>query len=201
MLWVFCGKKHRQDIIVFMSDDLAIERWLATLEETPLGPISCVVSENGLTQVLFSGLEEARYQLDTAGLETRHPLPARPNSILQEALAQVQLYFQRELQSFQLPLDLRGCTPFQRHVLDEVMRIPYGQVVTYGAIAEKVGGMKKVRAVGGAVGSNPMPVVIPCHRVLARNGHLVGYSGRGGIKTKAWLLSLEGYFLVSEELD
>jgi len=90
---------------------------------------------------------------------------------------------------FSLPLDLRG-TPFQEAVYAEVLRIPYGESRSYAQIAQSVGRPKAVRAVGAANGANPIPLIVPCHRVIGSNGHLQGYAG--GLETKARLLALEG---------
>jgi methylated-DNA-[protein]-cysteine S-methyltransferase len=100
-------------------------------------------------------------------------------------------YLQGRRRTFDLPVDLRHLTPFQQRVLHAAQAVPRGQVSTYGQIARRIGRPRAARAVGQALGSNPIPIVIPCHRVLASDGSLHGYSGRGGIKTKAWLLRLE----------
>ncbi|MFN3763308.1 MAG: methylated-DNA--[protein]-cysteine S-methyltransferase, partial [Anaerolineae bacterium] len=90
---------------------------------------------------------------------------------------------------FDLPLDLRG-TPFQRRVWEELRRVPYGQTVAYGELARRVGRPGAARAVGRAVGANPVPIIVPCHRVVGADGSLVGYGG--GLEIKAALLRLEG---------
>lgn len=182
-----------------MSQHVTPSHWLAGLAQTPLGAITCAASLAGLTGVFMAAEEEVRTSL---GL-TAAPLqdaPAGIAGLLEQALEQILAYLHQQRRLFDLPLDLSACTAFQQQVLKEVNRIPYGQITTYGQIAARVGGPRKVRAVGGAVGSNPLPLVIPCHRVLGSDGHLRGYSGRGGVTTKAWLLRLEGHFLVAEEL-
>jgi len=169
--------------------------WQASASHTRLGTILCRATGNGISSVSFGKDIRSDTQRDPS------PAPADVRLTLQNALEQLQAYLDRRLTVFDLPLDLTGCTPFQRQVLDEICKIPYGQTITYGQIAKSVGGMKHVRAVGGAVGSNPMPIVIPCHRVVSAGGHMQGYSGWGGIATKAWLLQLEGWQLIAEALD
>jgi methylated-DNA-[protein]-cysteine S-methyltransferase len=103
--------------------------------------------------------------------------------------SQLEEYFNRSRRTFDIPLDLSG-SDFQLNVWKELHKIPYGKIKTYRAIAMKVGGANYVRAVGRANGQNPVPILIPCHRVIESNGRLGGYSGGTGIKQK--LLELEG---------
>lgn len=105
-----------------------------------------------------------------------------------EAARQLREYFAGERRAFDLDLAPHG-TPFQLAVLDELRRIPYGETRSYGQIAERLGKPKAVRAVGAANGRNPLPIVIPCHRVIGTNGALTGFGG--GIDTKRFLLALE----------
>lgn len=170
--------------------------WKATVFDTPLGAVTCQATQEGLCGVTFGKQEPA-----AGNFPQDDDAPAPVRQALQAALGQISAYLTGGLQQFSLPLDLSACTDFQRQVLDQVISIPYGQTRTYGQIAVKLGGMNKQRAVGGAVGSNPLPVVIPCHRVVAAGGRLQGYSGWGGIRTKAWLLQLEGQRLIAEELE
>jgi len=108
------------------------------------------------------------------------------------ALEQVRAYLDGERSSFDLPTDISLLTEFQQQVLEATRQIPRGRIATYMDIARKIGKPKAVRAVGQALGHNPIPIVIPCHRVIASNGSLGGYSGGGGLETKAKLLQLEG---------
>ena len=105
-----------------------------------------------------------------------------------EAARQLREYFAGKRTTFDLELEPSG-TPFQLAVLSELQKIPYGETRSYGQIAEKLGRPKAVRAVGAANGRNPLPMVIPCHRVIGSNGSLTGFGG--GIDTKRWLLSHE----------
>jgi methylated-DNA-[protein]-cysteine S-methyltransferase len=114
-------------------------------------------------------------------------------ALLREAADQVQDWFDGIRTAFTLPL-APGGSAFRRKVLQALMAVPYGTTVTYGTLARQVGSAP--RAIGGAVGANPLPIVIPCHRVLARNGP-GGYSGADGLTTKAWLLRHEATFAAS----
>ncbi len=110
--------------------------------------------------------------------------------VLKTAKNQLHDYFDGVRKNFDLPLKPHG-TKFQQKVWAELEKIPYGEIINYGQIANALnsGG----QAVGGACGKNPIPVIIPCHRVLAKDGSLGGYSGEGGVDTKSQLLALEGY--------
>lgn len=110
-------------------------------------------------------------------------------AVLRAAVSQVQEYFERKRRTFDLPLDLDSATDFQREVYAELVRIPHGRVVTYGELAEAVGRAELARAVGQAVGANPVPILIPCHRVVAAEGRLGGFTG--GLGVKAALLRTE----------
>ena len=112
--------------------------------------------------------------------------------LLREARRQLDLYFDGELKQFDLPLRPHG-TRLNKQVWAAMLRIPYGFTETYGKIAVELGAT--ARSVGGSCGANPIPVLIPCHRVLAANGGLGGYSGDGGVETKVFLLRLEGALL------
>lgn len=111
-----------------------------------------------------------------------------PDSVLLAAKEQLAAYFDGRLFAFDLPLDPGG-TVFQNKVWQAICRIPYGKTRSYGDVAAEL--KSSARAVGGACGANPIPLIIPCHRILAGHGKLGGYSGMGGIETKAALLALE----------
>jgi methylated-DNA-[protein]-cysteine S-methyltransferase len=112
----------------------------------------------------------------------------RNDSALADAVAQLRAYFAGELQQFDLPLAFSG-TDFQQRVWDHLRAIPFGDTTTYGAIARAIGHPDAVRAVGAANGANPIPIVVPCHRVIGSNGALTGFGG--GINVKRWLLEHE----------
>ncbi|MBI5164309.1 MAG: methylated-DNA--[protein]-cysteine S-methyltransferase [Magnetospirillum sp.] len=117
------------------------------------------------------------------------PPDSEETPLLLRARDQLEAYFTGTLRAFDLPLDPPG-TAFQRRVWAALQRIPFGAVKTYGALAAELG--TAPRALGGACGRNPIPIVIPCHRVLGTNGSLGGYSGLDGVDTKRFLLELEG---------
>ncbi|MCP5368830.1 MAG: methylated-DNA--[protein]-cysteine S-methyltransferase [Hyphomicrobiales bacterium] len=113
--------------------------------------------------------------------------------LLRRAADQLNAYFDGTLHQFDLPLRPGG-GPFQRRVCDAMARIPYGRTRTYGDLAQEL--CSSPRAVGGACGRNPIPILIPCHRVMGANGRLTGFSGAGGVETKQALLRLEGAQLI-----
>ncbi len=116
-----------------------------------------------------------------------------PSPLTKEAARQLTAYFDGKLQIFDLPLDPHG-SAFQRAVCFEMCRIPYGERLTYGDIAKTLG--KPAQAVGSACGHNPIPIIIPCHRVVGSDGSMTGFSGGEGVETKVWLLQHEGMLLV-----
>ena len=118
------------------------------------------------------------------------PIDSRTSERLQAARIQVTEYLSRTRQCFDLPLDLSQGTPFQRQVWRTLQRVPYGKLRSYQWIAARVGGRPYARAVGNAVGANPVPIMIPCHRIVAHDGGLGGFSG--GLSVKRKLLTLEG---------
>jgi methylated-DNA-[protein]-cysteine S-methyltransferase len=145
--------------------------------ESPLGPLTIAAGPCGLTALSFPA----------AGRSTWDERDRDP-AALAGAVAQLDAYFGGERRAFDLALDLRG-TPFQRRVWAELRRLPYGATVTYTELAAAVGRPDVVRAVAGAVGRTPVPIVVPCHRVVGAGGALTGYGG--GLQRKAALLDLE----------
>jgi methylated-DNA-[protein]-cysteine S-methyltransferase len=111
--------------------------------------------------------------------------------VLDLAEKQLKNYFAGKSRVLDFEVELKG-TDFQRAVWDEISKINFGETKTYGDIADAIGRPKAVRAVGGAVGANPVPLVVGCHRVLGSSGNITGYSGGDGLPTKRWLLALEG---------
>jgi methylated-DNA-[protein]-cysteine S-methyltransferase len=112
--------------------------------------------------------------------------------VLKQAKAELEKYFAGNLTKFTFPMDISNGTDFQRSVWKEIQKIKFGQVKTYKDIAEAIGKPLAARAVGGAVGSNPIPLAVGCHRVLGATGKITGYSGGKGLPTKRILLKLEG---------
>ena len=147
---------------------------------TPIGVLTLWASADHLV-----GLEIESESVGTRSLQSSN------HRILQEAAGQLTEYFAGERTSFDVPLALSG-TKFQTRVWDALADIPFGDTVSYQEIAQRIGAPRAARAVGGAVGANPIPIFVPCHRVMGSNGAMTGYSGGGGIQTKASLLEREG---------
>ena len=161
---------------------------------TLVGMLFVAVNDRGLVALDF-GLSESDF---VARVQQRTKATLiRSRDKAAEALRQVEDYLTGRRTTFDLPLDMSLMTDFQRRVLRAALKIPRGQYRTYHEIAQAIGKPKAARAVGQALGHNPVPIVIPCHRVLGSDGSLHGYSGGGGLKTKAWLLKLEGVQLAS----
>jgi methylated-DNA-[protein]-cysteine S-methyltransferase len=148
-----------------------------TIYESPLGPLTLIAGGAGISRIRFPGSEE---RLDERG---RRP------AAFTAAIEQLDEYFAGERHAFELDLDLGAGTAFQRKVWNEVRRIPYGATVSYGELAHAIGRPDRVRAVGATVGRTPVPIVVPCHRVIGADGSLTGYGG--GLHRKRALLDLE----------
>ncbi|MCB0368912.1 MAG: methylated-DNA--[protein]-cysteine S-methyltransferase [Bdellovibrionales bacterium] len=147
--------------------------------KSPLGTIYLVSSEKGLKSIDF---KKPKMRVRTTKLKKAQP-------ILDEAKKQLVDYFANRRKKFNLPLDLDG-SDFQKKVWLELSKIPYGKTCSYKEVADKIQSPKAYRAVGTANGKNPLPIIIPCHRVISANGSLGGYSG--GLSIKIKLLQLEG---------
>ena len=157
--------------------------------DTPIGPVWVALSEDGLVAVeLNDEPENLVKRLPKFGFQSVVSDPKKTKT----ALKQIREYLEGGRQEFDIPIDWSVLTEFQEKALRATYDVPYGKVTTYGEIAEQLGRPKGARAVGGAEASNPMPLVIPCHRVLGADGGLHGYGAGEGIETKAWLLELEG---------
>ncbi|MEL6429965.1 MAG: methylated-DNA--[protein]-cysteine S-methyltransferase [Planctomycetota bacterium] len=159
---------------------------LSTLHlDGPLGALELEASNAHLVAIRWEGEPVSeRSDASTPRAATRRG----SHGVLDEAARQLEAYFAGELRAFDLPLGAEG-TPFQREVWSELVRIPYGRTTTYGAIARTLGDAKRARAVGAAGGRNPLPIVVPCHRVLGADGALTGFAG--GLRAKHWLLEHE----------
>jgi methylated-DNA-[protein]-cysteine S-methyltransferase len=118
-------------------------------------------------------------------------VPDTPDDVLEAAARQLAEYFSGSRRDFDVPVRRHG-TAFQEAIWQQIEMIPFGEVVSYGAMGLIATGRPAGRAVGGAVGANPVPIIVPCHRVLAGNGVITGYSAGEGIPTKKWLLDHEG---------
>lgn len=155
---------------------------------TPLGPLRLVARHERLAAVLFLAGAGAAPSSD-ASPPALDPAPSSP--LLCQARHELAEYFAGQRRSFAVPLALCGLPPFTRKVLAELQTVPYGETLTYGELAARVGAPRAARAVGRAMAANPLPIVIPCHRVVAGGGRLGGYSGGEGLPTKQWLLAFE----------
>jgi methylated-DNA-[protein]-cysteine S-methyltransferase len=148
--------------------------------ESPVGPLTIAGSRMGLHSISFGGGRPDSIPVSNGrkpGLD-----------IVEATIRQLQAYFAGKLVQFDLPLKPDG-TPFQMQVWRELQTIPYGTVISYGELARRIGKPKASRAVGAANGANPIPIIIPCHRVIGSNGKMTGYAG--GIHIKEALLELE----------
>jgi O-6-methylguanine DNA methyltransferase len=153
---------------------------------TPLGDLFAAASEAGLRRLMF-GVSEAEF-LSQLGAAPAHRVDGPLTTLIQ----QLEAYFGGERIQFNTKLDLSTRTPFQQQVMHHVYAIPFGQTHTYGQVAEAVGRPNAARAVGGVMAANPLPLIVPCHRVVPSTGGLGGYSSRGGLSDKRYLLRLEG---------
>jgi methylated-DNA-[protein]-cysteine S-methyltransferase len=129
--------------------------------------------------------------IESDGRLPRESQPETTSPVLAKAAAQLEQYFAGNRRTFDVPVALTG-TAFQQSIWKTLANIPYGQVRSYGEVGTSTGRRSAGRAVGGAVGANPIPIIVPCHRVLASDGRITGYSGGNGIPTKVWLLDHEG---------
>jgi methylated-DNA-[protein]-cysteine S-methyltransferase len=146
---------------------------------SPLGPLLLVCDGAGLREIVFSNKgKRAQPHADWQEDESRFG----------DVIEQLKKYFAGQLETFEVPLAPEG-TPFQQKVWTELCKIAYGETISYGELARRIGNPNASRAVGLANGSNPIPIVIPCHRVIGANGKLTGYGG--GLDIKEKLLALE----------
>jgi methylated-DNA-[protein]-cysteine S-methyltransferase len=155
---------------------------VAARHASPLGGVLLAATPHGLAGLWFEG---QRYHPDT----TRWRM-APDHPVLALAMRQLDEYFAGRRTRFDLPLDLQGGTPFQQSVWHALLGIPAGQRTSYAVLSQRIGRPTAVRAVGAAVGRNPVSIVVPCHRVVGTDGSLTGYAG--GLDRKTALLRLEG---------
>ncbi|MCS7220825.1 MAG: methylated-DNA--[protein]-cysteine S-methyltransferase [Anaerolineae bacterium] len=158
-------------------------RW--DVMDSPLGPLYLAASDQGICHVDFGvGLDDFLARLDPTARVERDPAALAP------VVAQLREYFAGARLQFEVPIDLRQLTAFQRRVLEATCAIPAGAVRSYRQVAEAIGKPQASHAVGQALARNPVPILIPCHRVIASDGSLGGYGG--GLAHKRLLLDLEG---------
>lgn len=161
---------------------------------TEFGSGAVVASAEGLVEVFlpFAGNSPAEMAERVGEL---YPSAVRENPLTMKAAGLLQRYFAGEKVTFDLKIDRCGFTPFQQAVYAEVSKIPYGMVKTYGEVAGAIGRQGAARGVGTAMARNPLPIIIPCHRVVGGSGDMIGYSGTGGVVSKRLLLTMEGVVL------
>ena len=149
--------------------------------ESRLGPLWLDANQTALTAISYTEIAED---------------PQANQMILQQAQTELESYLKGQLKDFSVPIEVTGGTAFQKSVWQALQQIPYGQTLSYQAVAEKIGRPKAVRAIGQANRANQLPIIIPCHRVIGKNGQLTGYTGSSpaGLKIKAQLLELEKDF-------
>jgi methylated-DNA-[protein]-cysteine S-methyltransferase len=155
---------------------------VSTRYASPLGTMLLAASDQGLAGIWFEGQRHGP-EAPTWPEQPQHP-------VLQQAVRQLQEYFAGQRTRFDLPLDLTHGTPFQQSVWQALLAIPPGRTTSYAALGRQLGRPQAARAVGAAVGRNPVSIVVPCHRVLGTAGALTGYAG--GLERKTALLRLEG---------
>lgn len=157
--------------------------------QSPIGPLTLVVSKKGLCKLKFGSKDHNLPSIKAWMLKQslKHELIENDKKI-EIVRTQLNEYFQRKRKQFDLDLDLYG-TRFQKKVWEHLLTVDYGSTISYKQLASLIGAPKAVRAVGGANNKNPIPIIIPCHRVIGTNGALVGY--RGGLDIKKSLLKIE----------
>jgi methylated-DNA-[protein]-cysteine S-methyltransferase len=153
--------------------------------DTPVGDLLLAATERGLARIHYDPEGQEEELARVFGVRVLR-------SPLDDVRRELDEYFEGKRRDFDLPLDLRVAA-FHAEVLEELARVPYGMTTTYGALAAKVGHPKAARAVGTVMNRNPIPIVLPCHRVVGANGSLTGYAG--GLDRKLQLLTLEGAIL------
>ncbi|HYZ19965.1 MAG TPA: methylated-DNA--[protein]-cysteine S-methyltransferase [Gaiellaceae bacterium] len=157
------------------------------LAETPIGTLLVAATDRGLCRIAFDPEPEREAELLARSYGARVLRAAQPVDPVRRQLDE---YFAGRRREFELDVDLEAVTPFTRSVLTRLAAIPHGEVTTYGALARAAGRPRAARAVGTVMNRNPVPIVLPCHRVIGSDGQLVGYGG--GLDRKRVLLTLEG---------
>ncbi len=148
--------------------------------DSPIGELIIITSAKGLHAIVWD--------VDSKDLDRENLIRSKGEKIIVQTKKQLAEYFVGKRETFDLPLVLNG-TPFQIQVWRQLQKIPYGETISYGEQAKRIGDKNKARPVGMANGRNPIPVIIPCHRVIGSNGKLVGFGG--GLSRKEWLLNHE----------
>ena len=161
--------------------------------QSPFGPMTLAATHAGLAGVWFDGQRHLPPELSQPQPTSAASWPVRSeHPVLVKTAKQLTEYFAGKRRAFDLPMDLSGGTPFQQAVWQALLAIASGSTCSYGSISQSIGNAAAVRAVGAAVGRNPISIIVPCHRVLGADGSLTGYAG--GLDRKTALLRLEGVF-------
>jgi methylated-DNA-[protein]-cysteine S-methyltransferase len=160
------------------------------LTDSPVGELLVAATERGVCRISF----DPELERELEELARAHGARVlRSSGPLQQPRRELDEYFEGSRRDFDLRVDLAALPSFQQAVLAELQRVPYGATDTYGGLAARIGRPRAARAVGGALNRNPVPIVVPCHRVVGSSGSLVGYAG--GLERKERLLALEGALL------
>ncbi|PPF20212.1 methylated-DNA--[protein]-cysteine S-methyltransferase [Rathayibacter sp. AY1A2] len=160
------------------------------MRTTPLH-VRRTTSPLGRIEVGSDGDAIVSLAIEQAGLLPHEHLPESDLPVLLRAVEQLDEYFDGTRRSFDLPVALRG-TPFQLEIWQRLQALGFGEITSYGALGTAAGRPRAGRPIGGAVGANPVPIIVGCHRVLASDGRITGFSAGEGVATKAWLLDHEG---------
>ena len=155
-----------------------------------------VPSPIGRLELTGDGEAVTSLSIARSGVLPHDDQPENSTAVLEDAAAQLTEYFSGDRREFSIPLHLEG-TPFRRSVWEQLSRLEFGSLTSYGELGLALGHTGYGRAIGGAVGANPVPIIIGCHRVLGSSGRMTGYSGGDGIPTKLWLLEHEGITLAA----
>lgn len=175
------------DVVVYSRtmSTITSPTWLRRID-SPIGRLELTSNGNDLTTLVIE--REGQLPLDA--------LAECTNRVLDRTARQLDEYFAGRRRSFSIPLGAHG-TVFQHAIWDQLSELEWGEVTTYGELGMGTGRPTAGRAVGGAIGANPIPIIVPCHRVLGSDGRVTGYSGGAGIPTKLWLLEHEGILLAA----
>lgn len=174
-----------------LANPIRTQIYTGELDNSPVGDLLLAASDKGLVAVEW---KNAHNEFDNYLQRFSDSITSNP-SMLNDFVEELGEYFLRKRKRFTFPIDWSLMREFQRQVLLITYRIPFGETRTYGEIAKQMGNENFARAVGRAQALNPMPLVIPCHRVIGTDGRLHGYGGGQGLLTKEWLLKMEGALL------
>lgn len=163
----------------------------AVYARTMIAALRRTESPIGRIEIVGDGTAVCRLSIERDGKLPADALPEMPDPVLDQAIRQLAEYFTGHRREFDVPVRLAG-TAFQLAVWEHLVQLEWGDVVSYGGLGRGIGRPTAGRAIGRAVGANPVPIIVPCHRVLGSDGTIHGYSAGAGIPTKAWLLAHEG---------